>query len=188
MSGQRTLTIDKILATSANVVDEQGYAKLNLNVIAAALGIKPPSLYNHVSGIEDVQRRLAETVLARMENAVKTAAIGRSGDDALREIAKEYRSFSTEHPELYRAFTNAPPLGGKLNGLAETLQQVMRPFALNETDEINFIRSFHSALHGFVALERTGFFKSSDIDIDVSFGALIENQIIILHSIRGKLL
>jgi AcrR family transcriptional regulator len=182
MSGQRTLTREKIITTSANITEEHGYTNLNLNAIAAALGIKTPSLYNHVGGIEDVQRKLAETVLTRMETAVRNAAVGRSEKDALREIAYAYRRFAVEHPELYRAFTNAPTLGGELAGLAETLRSVLRPFALSDSDETNFIRSFHSALYGFVSLEQAGFFKNGNEDIDDSFATAVEWQLTILNS------
>jgi AcrR family transcriptional regulator len=185
MSGQRTLTRDKIIMTSANITEKQGYANLNLNAIAAALGIKPPSLYNHVGGIEDVQRKLAEAVLTRMEEAVRNAAVGRSEKDALREIAYAYRRFAVEHPELYRAFTNAPALGGELAGLADTLRSVLRPFALPGRDETNFIRSFHSALYGFVSLEQTGFFKNGGEAVEDSFAAVVEWQLAILNSIGG---
>jgi AcrR family transcriptional regulator len=190
MTGRRTLTIDSVVAAAVDIVETQGYCKLTLNGLAAALGVKPPSLYNHVSGIEDVWRRLAVAALRRMENAVRGAAVGRSGESAIREIAYAYRRFTKEHAELYRAFTNAPVLEGiesELNSLASTLRQVLRPFALKTDAETYFIRIFHSGLCGFVALEGAGFFRhGQEIDADKSFRELVESQLIVLNHYREK--
>ncbi|MCL2773603.1 MAG: TetR/AcrR family transcriptional regulator, partial [Oscillospiraceae bacterium] len=160
MSKQRNLTEQAVMTAAVTLVEQNGYNSLNISSLAEELDIKPPSLYNYISGIDDVMRKLAVIVLLRMEEAVKTAAVGRSEESAVRAIAVGYRAFASNHPELYRAFTSAPSIDaeGNLGSLAGTLRQVLAPFGLTDTDEVNFIRLFHSALHGFVALESAGFF------------------------------
>jgi hypothetical protein len=52
--------------------------------------------------------------------------------------------------------------------------------------ETDFIRIFHAGLHGFVALERAGFFKNVESTVDASFDALVDSQILILRNYREK--
>ncbi|MDR3305433.1 MAG: TetR/AcrR family transcriptional regulator, partial [Clostridiales Family XIII bacterium] len=147
MGERRNIKTDTIIDATAKIVERDGFDNLNLNSIAAELGVKPPSLYNHVKGIDDVRRGLAEFVLKKMEAAVKNAAIGRSKADALRETAYAYRRFAKEHPQLYCAYTNVPKTeNGRvlLENLANTLRQVLSGFGLEYEAEDNFIRLFHS--------------------------------------------
>jgi AcrR family transcriptional regulator len=169
-------------------VEQDGFGNLTMSSLAGMLGVKTPSLYNHVSGIDEVTRQLANFVLSRMEDAVKTAAVGRSREDALRSIATGYRGFALDHPELYRAFTSAPSVDAqdRLGSLAYTLRQVLAPFTLAERDETNFIRQFHSALHGFVALEGAGFFHSADVPVDDTFASLVDCQIATITKFKGR--
>ncbi|MFP3153897.1 TetR/AcrR family transcriptional regulator [Lachnospiraceae bacterium ZAX-1] len=188
MPKQRNLTGEAVMSAAADLVEEQGYYSLSLSNLANALGVKPPSLYNHVSGIEDVWKQLARVLLSRMEAAVQNAAVGQSKEAAVREIAHTYRRFAAEHGELYRTFTNAASIdgGAALNSLANTLRQVLKPYGLPPTRETDFIRIFHAGLHGFVALESAGFFKNADCTVDASFDALVDSQILILHNYRRK--
>lgn len=188
MPKQRKLTGDAVLSAAADLVEEQGYYSLNISSLANALGVKPPSLYNHVSGIEDVWEQLALILLSRMEAAVRNAALGRSEEAAVREMAHAYRRFANEHGELYRAFTNAVSIdgGAALGSLADTLRQVLQPLGLPRKNETDFIRIFHAGLHGFVTLERAGFFKNTGSTVNASFNALVDSQILILQNYRGK--
>jgi AcrR family transcriptional regulator len=187
MSGKRSLTDAAVFCAAADLVEEQGYEKLSMSTLAHALGVKTPSLYNHTKGIDDVWQQLAQVTLERMEVAVRDAAIGRSEEDALREIAFAYRRFAKEHAELYRVFTNAPfAKDGSLDALANTLRKVLQPFGLEQTTEIDFIRIFHAGLHGFVTLEGAGFFKNAGATADHSFAALVDSQILIAQTYRKK--
>jgi AcrR family transcriptional regulator len=185
MTRQRNLTNDAVIDAAVQLIEQNGYERLTISSLAGKLGVKPPSIYNHVTGIGEVTRRLVNVVLSRMEDAIKTAAVGRSKEAAIRSIATEYRNFALNHPELYHAFTAAPSIDAidRLGSLADTLRQVLAPFELSKRDETNFIRQFHSALHGFVALESAGFFRSAEVLVDSSFSSLVDCQIGIIRSL-----
>ena len=183
MSDKRNLDTDSIMAAAAELVEETSFDALTLNTVATRLGVKPPSLYNHVTGIDDVRRGLAELVAARMSAAIQTAAVGRSEDEALTEMAHAYRRFATSHPELYRAFLSARSFGAgsSLSQVADTLRRVLAAYHLNENDESHFIRIFHSGLYGFAALTNIGVFSS---DVDASFDALVTSQLAVLRMMK----
>jgi len=181
MAGKRNLDTGTIMAAAAELVEETSFEELTLNTLATRLGVKPPSLYNHVTGIDDVRRGLADLVAARMSAAIQTAAVGRSEDEALTQMAHAYRKFATGHPELYRAFLSARQLGAdsSLSLVADTLRRVLTAYHLSATDEDNFIRIFHSGLYGFTALTNLGVFATG---VDASFDALVEGLLATLHT------
>ena len=183
---KRTLDLTTVVQAATALVDEQGFEALTLGSLAAALGVKPPSLYNHVSGIDDVRRRVAQAVADRMSNAIRNAAVGRSEDDALRDLASAYRHFATSQRELYRAFLATPSSGNDtpFDVVSTTLKQVLAAYHLSAKAENDFIRILHSALYGFVALEIAGVFAHAS-DIDDSFTVLVDAQISILHGFKG---
>jgi AcrR family transcriptional regulator len=184
MATKRNLTQSAIIAAATQITERDGLDALTVNSLAAGLGIKPPSLYNHVRGAEELKRLLAESVLARIGDAVKTAAVGRSEETALREIAAAYRRFAGEKPELYRVFLSAPALSvAALGAVGETLFQVLA--ALDERERLNFTRFFHASLHGFVSLENAGFFTLEPSRADESFEAMVEMLIKNYKILRG---
>ncbi|MDR0821656.1 MAG: WHG domain-containing protein [Oscillospiraceae bacterium] len=185
MSTKRNLNQSAIIAAATVITERGGLDTLTVNALAAELGIKPPSLYNHFKGADELKRLLAESVLSRIGDAVKTAAVGRSDEIALREVAAAYRRFAGEKPELYRVFLSAPALSADaLGAVGDTLIQVLA--ALDETDRLHFTRFFHAALHGFMSLENTGFFQSAEPSANESFAAMVDMLINNYKILRGN--
>ena len=63
---------------AAERVNRHGLASLSMSELAAALDVKTPSLYAHVTGIDEVKRMLALRGLADMENCLARAALGKN--------------------------------------------------------------------------------------------------------------
>ena len=187
MSGKRNLDAEAIVVAAAELIEETSYEGLTLTALAERLGVKPPSLYNHVDGIDDVRRQLATWVGEHMRSAIRDAVVGRSHDDALRTIAHEYRRFAKTHPEQYRVFLSGRHNGeeGPLDVVRTTLRQVLAVYQLRLGVEADFIRSLHSAMYGFIGLENRGAFTAS-ADVDASFDVLVEGQIVVLHWLAGR--
>lgn len=49
------LPYEIILATALSLVENNGFDKFSMRDLAKELGIKPPSLYNNFSGIQQLQ-------------------------------------------------------------------------------------------------------------------------------------
>jgi len=185
MSQSRRLTNALLLDAAVEAVEENGLNELSMQDLASRLGVKPPSLYNHISGLNDVRRQLTKEVLHRMEDAIRDSAVGRSGENALREMALAYRRSAKTHPELYRAFASSrqprdPEIEAGVQSLLAVLSRVLEGYGLDPEKEVNFIRIFHSGIHGFVSLETAGFF-GGDLPADESFDELIRNQAMLLN-------
>ena len=56
--------------------------------MATAVGVRSPSLYSHVDGVGGLRRALSGEAAARLGAALAGAVDGRSGEDALRALAR----------------------------------------------------------------------------------------------------
>lgn len=178
MSKKKGLDMPAILNAAAELAEEKGLENVSLLQVAEKLGVKSPSLYNHLSGWRELSANMARLALSRLESAVRGAAVGHSKGDALLAIARAYRRFAKENPELYKAILRFPDYSD--SGIQEAghavvriLYQVMEPYSFSEEETIHFVRGFRSALHGFVSLEEAGFFQAAEADVDASFERLV---------------
>ena len=77
--------IDKtiIIKTAAEMANEVGLEKVTLKLLANQLNIKPPSLYNHIKGLDDLRKEVMIFGWKQLEERVIEAAICVTGYDAL---------------------------------------------------------------------------------------------------------
>lgn len=173
------LSVADVVEAAAVIADAEGLEAVTMASVAARLGIRSPSLYAHVEGLEGLRRQLALRAATAMAEALRRAAAGRRGADALREIAHAYRRFAREHPGLYLAAQRAVR-PGEDDELYRALGEVVIPAlqALEEAgvdaaERIHLARALRSAFHGFVALEQLGGFGRRE-SVEESFGRLVD--------------
>src|SRR6202012_2452417 len=104
------LDAEAVVAAAAALADAGGLDRLTLAALAAALGIRTPSLYGHVDGLADLRARLAVRGGEEMAAALQAAAVARAGADALRAVANAYRAYAHAHPGTYAALQVASDL------------------------------------------------------------------------------
>ncbi len=189
MSERGRLTSDALTDAAIDIIETEGTPALTLSRVARELGVKPPSLYNHVDGLEGLRRNVAIRATEELARRLGSAAMGRSGRDALRAIAHAVRSFAKEHPGLYESTTQARAGDEEFATVAirpvEPVLAVLRGFDISGDAAIHAARTLRSAIHGFVSLERDGGF-GLDVDIDDSFDWLIESQADCLEHATGS--
>lgn len=171
------VTRERVLATAAELADTKGLAQLTLADVAAALGVKLPSLYNHVDGLAGLRRGLALLATAQLTDRLRRAAVGRAGEDAVLALAQGYRAFVVERPGLYTAIVPAPEaddheLRAASAELIEVVVTVLAPFGLRDDDAIHAVRGLRAVCHGFATIEAAGGFGLA-LDRDESFLRLV---------------
>ena len=153
-----------VVEAAARIADAHGLDAVTLASVGAELGIRSPSLYAHVDGLDGLRRRLALHAAAAMADALGAPAAGRVGLDALEAIAHAYRAFARRHPGWYAAAQRAVRPGeddelyGALAAAAMPAIQAVRDAGVTGEDAIHLTRAFRAALHGFVSLEQIGGF------------------------------
>ena len=170
------LDTEAVVAAAAALADEGGLEQLSLARLAAALGIRTPSLYAHVDGLADLRARLGARAAREFASALQVAAAGRSGADALRAVAAAYRAYAHAHPGSYAAMqiaTDREENQAAGAAVVALIVAALDAYGLSGDDAIHAVRAVRSALHGFVALEREGGF-GIPLSLDASYGTLVD--------------
>jgi AcrR family transcriptional regulator len=167
----------RVVDAAAGIADAEGLEAVTLARVAADLGVRAPSLYNHVDGRSDLLRAIAVLGVRELSAALREAAVGRASTDALTAAAHAYRTYARAHPGRYAATVAAPTAGDDEHSAAaseavDVLLAVMRGWDLEGDDAIHAVRAFRSAVHGFVAIEASGGFGMA-VDVDASFDRLV---------------
>ena len=169
-----------VVEAAGALADEGGLEDLSLVDLAGRLGVRKPSLYNHIAGMGDLRRELALAGLRELGWRMSRAAVGRAGDDGLFALAEAYRAFVKERPGLYQATVRSyrlsdpddPELGASEGEALEPVLAVLASCGVRGNDAIHAARGLRSLAHGFATLEEAGGFGMS-LDLDESFRRLV---------------
>jgi AcrR family transcriptional regulator len=175
-----------VVRAGAALADEEGLAALTFARLAERLGVRTPSLYNHVAGLDGLRRELALRGARDLGARLARATIGKSGDDALQALGQAYRAFAKEHPGLYAAVQLAPAPGDEdwqaAGGeVVAIVVAALAGYGLPEDDALHVVRGLRSLLHGFAVLEIGDGF-GLPLDLDESFRRLLQTYIAGLHA------
>lgn len=170
-----------IIIAAAEIADEAGLEKLTLTALTNRLGVRKPSLYNHIKGLPELKGQLAIWGTNQLQSKISTAAIGKSKKDAIIAIADAYRLFAHQRPGLYRAILSSPDrnnleLKKAIENMMAIISRVFEPYNLISSDNTHAIRGLRSLMHGFVALEAEGWFVKP-IDQNESYHRLVNTFI-----------
>jgi AcrR family transcriptional regulator len=178
----RRAGLDKatVVQAAADLANAEGVDALSLGRLAERLGVRTPSLYNHVDGLPGLYRELSLLNTRRLGERLGNAAIGKAGPDAVMAVAQAYREHIKESPGLYmaslRAAGNQAPAGIELQAAEERVVQVglavVASFGLSGEDGLHAVRGLRSVVHGFATLEVAGGF-GLPLDCDESFRRLV---------------
>ena len=173
---RRGLDRAQVIAAAVATADEDGLEAVTLARVAAALGVRSPSLYNHVDGRDALIRGVAAQATRELATALRRAATGRSGADAIGAVAAAQRDYARAHPGRYAATVAAPAPGDAEHEAAaaeavDVLTAVLGGAGLTGDDLIHGVRALRSAVHGFAAIEAAGGFALA-VDRDASFARL----------------
>ncbi len=166
-----------IVRTAAEIADLHGLENVTLAAVAECLGVRKPSLYNHINGLPELRRELAVWGTDRLTARISEAAIGKAKQDAVLAIAAAYRSFARERPGLYLAIISSPDrnclaLKAAIERMMAVIKTVLRPYNLDEKRNIHAVRGLRSLMHGFVSMEAAGWF-AAPVDREESYTQLI---------------
>jgi AcrR family transcriptional regulator len=167
-----------VVDVGAQLADEAGLERLTLAGVAARVGVRLPSLYKHVGGLDDLQRGVAVLALRELAEQLSAAAIGRAEAQALRAFAGAYRRYAQERPGRYAATLRAPAPDDDEHAraaavLVNIIFAVLRGYGLEDDGLVHATRMLRSSLHGFVALEAAGGFGLPE-SVDESFARLVD--------------
>ncbi|MCE7982404.1 MAG: TetR/AcrR family transcriptional regulator [Caldilinea sp. CFX5] len=187
MTRRAGLTREQVVAVAAELADAHGLAQVTLAQVATQVGVRLPSLYNHVDGLPDLHRELTVVGLRQLGNAISRAAIGKAGDEAVLAVAQAYRRYVLAHPGVYAATVQAPAPGDQAleeasRAIVEVVLAILAPYGLAEQAAIHAVRGLRSIVHGFATVEAAGGF-GIPLDRDESFLWLLRTYLAGLRAV-----
>ena len=181
-----------VVGAAAALADEEGLDELTLAKLAERLGVRTPSLYNHIDGLPGLRRDIHLLGARELAARLGRAAIGKAGDEAVLALGQAYRAFVKERPGLYAATLRASRLSDPTDAELAVGEQedvdivvaVLAPYGLRGDDAIHAVRALRSVAHGFASLEASGGFGLV-LDTDESFRRLLTMFTTGLHAGGG---
>jgi AcrR family transcriptional regulator len=180
MSPRSNLTQETVVQAAADLLNAEGLDSLTLNRLAEKLGIRTPSLYNHVDGLPGLMRQLSILNARNLAERLSDAAIGQSGPELVMSVMKAYRSYIREFTGLYMSTLRVSGMQENVNAQLQQEEArsvrvgmaVMASFGLQGNEAIHAVRALRSLVHGFTTLEVSGGF-GMPLGLDESFVRLV---------------
>ncbi|MFC4777405.1 TetR-like C-terminal domain-containing protein [Paenibacillus sp. GCM10023252] len=176
MSPRAGLDLTIIVKAAANRADQDGYDELTLASVAQELGVRSPSLYNHVGGLPELRVHVAVYSLIEFLRRLREAKGDNVGEEAILALGMGYIQFVRDHPGLYEMILRSKDLSdSRLSGYGEEIVQLvvgcLEPYHLDSEMAIHIVRAIRSLLHGFASLEQGGGFGIAlDLNVSVRLG------------------
>ncbi|MCC6736530.1 MAG: WHG domain-containing protein [Bauldia sp.] len=150
---------------------------VTLAALAAGLGVKPPSLYKHVDGLDAILRAVALKGLRELNSRVIHATVGLSKDDALVALAIACRRFAAERPGLYAATlrvtpSESPEIEAASSIFVGVVSTVVEGYGIRGPESLHAVRAIRAIVHGFVSLDANGSFGTGT-NVEESFVRLV---------------
>lgn len=146
-----------VIEKAAQLANELGFENISLKLLADRLKVQPPSLYNHIKGLDDLQNELMLYGWRHMEEKMIEAAVGVSGYAAWEAVCRAFYKYATCNPGVFSAMLWYNKYQGE-----EALKATERLFSvcfkiassLNISEENcgHLIRTFRAFLEGFSLL------------------------------------
>ncbi len=179
------LSENQIILCAAQLSDRYGFENLSLKLLAEELGIKSPSLYNHVKNLDDLKQKLMLFGWKQMENAIIHSAVGVSGVDALRKMGEAFFEYATSHKGVFNAMLwyNRYQNGSEgstfeaTKGIFEVFFKITSSLGISEENANHLVRTIRSFLEGFSLLVNNNAFgheSSIKESFDISMTIILE--------------
>jgi AcrR family transcriptional regulator len=170
-------SVEAIVEAGRAILDERGLDALTMQAVAAAVGVRAPSLYKRVQDRDALVRLIAQAVVTDLGEALDAAADTGTPRSDLRAIAFAFRAWAHAHPGgfalLFAPIPDAwrlPPDAGSraLDAMFRTVAALAGPDEVLEA-----ARTVVAWSGGFVSMELAGAFKLGD-DVDAAYAFGVE--------------
>ena len=170
----KRLTKETVVDEAVAYIEESGSNVVSLHEVARRLGIKTPSLYNHIKNTKELQYEVFQYAMDKFVAHQKKATEGKEKDEAVKAFAEAYYDFASENKGLYRLIMSMPLENDDIEKqmavpLLDSIVEILSGYGLTEEEVAHWQRVFRAILHGFISQEDLGYFYYYDnIDLKKS--------------------
>ena len=105
---QRAEREERIIATARAIAEREGWSAVTVRRLADEIEYSQPVLYSHFKSKDAIVGEVAVEGFRELAEAVRAAARGSTGRNALENVAMAYLTFAVRHPALYEAMFVLP--------------------------------------------------------------------------------
>jgi AcrR family transcriptional regulator len=175
-----SITRAQVVEAAVGVVREEGVDALGVSRVAQVLGIKPPSIYNHVGPGDALARAVVlqanRSILKAFQEVTREVEGPR---DQLVALAWETRRWALDNGGLYTLSSRlqpdnaSPDFGPVFRQMIDLFARPLGRLGVADVDRIHAVRGLRAAMHGFILLEVSGQFQLEQ-DPDESYRWLVD--------------
>lgn len=149
---------EMVIQVASDIANKDGLNKVSLKVIAENLGIRTPSLYNHIESLDDLLLEVAHKGMREMNNQMTKAVIGSLGDTAIKYISITYFNFIISNPGVYETIQWATWHGNNetleiFNEYKSLLEKLILSCNLKIKNTGEVLNLIMSVFHGYSTLQ-----------------------------------
>jgi AcrR family transcriptional regulator len=146
---QLTPRLRQIVEVARELLEQDGADGLSMRRIAEKVGVRAPSLYEHIPNKRTLEAALISDGLNEWAELARKAL--HASTDPLAAIGTAYRRYATSNPHLYRLMTERPlPRAQLAPGVEE---RAARPVIEAAGGDADLARALWSFAHGMVINE-----------------------------------
>ncbi len=139
----------RVVSTAVALADEKGGAGVTMRALAGQLGVEAMSLYNHVSGRDDILDGMVDAVFAEIDVPAPTA----DWKQAMRDRAASSRAALRRHPWAVGLMDSRSHPGPATLGHHDAVIGVLRAGGFSVAMAAHAFSVIDSYLYGFVLQE-----------------------------------
>lgn len=102
MSPRIGLTQKMIIDAAAEIADQEGVNGVSLAALSKKMNVRPPSLYNHINGLQAIRAELAVRGLTKLFDQMADSVTERKGDSAMLSLAHAYVDLQLKIPDIMK--------------------------------------------------------------------------------------
>jgi AcrR family transcriptional regulator len=168
-------SLDAIVAAGRTILEAEGADGLTMRRVAAAVGIRAPSLYKRVRDRADLLRLILNAAGAELAASLDEAATTGNPRRDLVALARTFRTFARRNPETYALMFARSSEGARMDpDLTERASAALLRAAAELAGperRLEAARTVVAWAHGFISMELAGAFRlGGDVDEAFAYG------------------
>ena len=178
------LSKEEIIEKAAALANEKGLSYLTVTTLSEYLGIRKPSLYNHVKTMDDLHYKLMIYGWKKVSEELVAGIDSGSPKDNLIDYGRAAYRFAMENPGVFEAMVWYNKYSD--DSLIEATEGLYS-FFFEQTDNLNIdrevanhlLRTYRAFIEGFIMLQIHNSFGnpiSIDESFDISMNVLISGM------------
>lgn len=175
------LSKEEIIEKAAELANERGLSYLSVTTLADYLGIKKPSLYNHMKTIEDMHRSLMIYGWRTVSEEVVKGIDFSDEKSNLTEYGRRFYRFAVDNPGVFEAMLwynkySDDTLLSATEGLYTFFFKQTDGLGIDRVVANHLLRTYRAFLEGFIMLKIHNSFGnpiSMDESFEISMNVLI---------------